>query len=49
MFDGKKVGQRIYSAEERIASAEARKNELLASAGKVVASLQDDELYSLCF
>ncbi|WP_211130849.1 tail fiber assembly protein, partial [Serratia surfactantfaciens] len=32
VFDGKKVSQRIYSAEEMMARAEARKNELLASA-----------------
>ncbi len=41
VFDGKKVSQRIYSAEERMASAEARKNELLAIAGAAVAPLQD--------
>ncbi len=41
VFDGKKVSQRIYSAEEMMARAEARKNELLASAGKAVAPLQD--------
>ncbi len=41
VFDGKKVSQRAYSAEEMMARAEARKNELLASAGKAVAPLQD--------
>lgn len=41
VFDGKKVSQRAYSAEEMMAKAEARKNELLASAGKAVAPLQD--------
>ncbi|MDP8634760.1 tail fiber assembly protein [Serratia ureilytica] len=41
VFDGKKVSQRAYSAEEMMARAEARKNELLAVAGKAVAPLQD--------
>ncbi|MEL5281020.1 tail fiber assembly protein [Serratia bockelmannii] len=41
VFDGKKVSQRAYSAEEMMAKAEARKNELLVSAGKAVAPLQD--------
>ncbi|RZA56560.1 tail fiber assembly protein, partial [Serratia marcescens] len=41
VFDGKKVSQRAYSAEEMMARAEARKNELLAIAGKAVAPLQD--------
>ncbi len=41
VFDGKKVSPRIYSTEEMMERAEARKNELLASAGKAVAPLQD--------